>query len=212
MSHNSHVVNGQKPDNTGAITESLGDLSDVNAISPSEGQALVFDNASSTWVVSSIGGASGVINIGQGEQDAYSNSGASSLGASTDVYFYDSAPTNTIAGATITKYLATDWVQSVTLPAGDFVIWARYAVEFSTTGYFRFALHDNANTQISSYAVIGADTTTFAFAPSVLQSRILLASATTIKLRTISVSGVNTVANQGNTPAEYAQLTIIKVA
>lgn len=211
MSHNINTINAKEPDREGAISEALGDLSDVNATSPIDGQALVFDNASSTWVATSVGGASGVINIGQGEQDAYSNSGASSIGANTDVYFYDTAPTNTIGGATITKYLSTDWVQSVTLPAGDFVIWARYAVEFSATGYLRFALHNSANAQISSYAVIGENTTTFAFAPSVLQSRILLTSATTIKLRSTHASGVNTVANQGNTPAEYSQLTIIKV-
>ena len=211
MSHNKITVNGQGPDSAGVITQAVSDLSDVSAGTPAGGEALIYEAASSSWVAGAVAGAGGVINIGQGEANAYSNSGASSIGANTDIYLYDTSPSNNIPSATITKYLSTDWVQSVTLPAGDYIVWARYAVEFSATGYLSFALFDSSNTQLGARAVIGEDTTTYAFAPGLVQTRILLTASTTIKLRAEAVSGVDTVANQGNTPAEFGQLTIVKV-
>jgi hypothetical protein len=50
MSHNINTINAKEPDRTGAITEALGDLSDVTLTSVADTQALVYDDGSSGWV------------------------------------------------------------------------------------------------------------------------------------------------------------------
>ena len=209
MSHNNTKINAQEPNRAGEVGQALNDLSDVSASSPSAGQVLIYN--SGTWGAGSGGASGGVINIGAGESNAYSNSGATSIGSNIDLFFYDSSATNGISGSTINYVTATNWVESVELPAGDFLIWVRYGAEFSATGYLGFAVYDSSNVKLSSYAMIGADTTTYDLPPSVLQSRLVLTSTTTIKIRGHYSSGVDTVTNQGNTPSEYSQWTIVKV-
>lgn len=210
MSHNNTKVNSQEPNRAGVVSQALNDLSDVSASSPNSGEVLLYSGG--TWSASSASGVSGgLINIGDGESNAYSNTGASSIGASSDLYFYDSSATNTISGSTINYVTSTNWASSVELPSGDYMIWVRYGAEFSSTGYLGFAIHDSSNSQLSSYAMIGADTTTYHLPPSVLQARLDLTATTTIKLRGIFASGLDTVSNQGNTPAEFSQWTILKV-
>lgn len=210
MSHNINKVNGSNPNREGNITQALEDLSNVNASSPNTGEVLLYSGGS--WISSSASSATGgLINIGSGESNAYSNTGASSIGASSDLYFYDSNATNTITGSTINYVTSTNWSSSITLPAGDFMIWVRYGAEFSSTGYLGFAIYNSANTQLSSYAMIGADTTSYHLPPSVLQARLEITTNTTIKVRGLYGSGLDTVSNQGNTPAEFSQITILKV-
>ena len=210
MSHNINTLNGAEPNRAGEITQALNDLSDVSASSPNAGEVLLYSGG--TWSASSASSASGgLINIGAGESNAYSNTGASSIGAGSDLYFYDSGATNTITGSTINYVTSTNWASSVELPAGNFMIWVRYGAEFSSTGYLGFAIYDSANTQLSNYAMIGADTTTYHLPPSVLQVRLELTATTIIKIRGLYGSGLDTVSNQGNTPAEFSQLTILKV-
>ena len=210
MSHNANKVNSQEPNRAGVVSQALNDLSDVSASSPSPGEVLLYSGG--TWSASSASGVSGgLINIGSGESNAYSNTGASSIGASSDLYFYDSSATNTITGSTINYVTSTNWASSVELPSGDYMIWVRYGAEFSSTGYLSFAVHNTSNTQLSSYAMIGADTTTYHLPPSVLQARLELTATTTIKIRGVHSSGLDTVSNQGNTPAEFSQWTILKV-
>jgi len=209
MSHNTTKVNSQEPSAAGVVSQALNDLSDVSASSPSADQVLIYSGG--TWGAGNGGASGGVINIGQGESDAYSNSGATTITATDDVFFYDTSATNGISGSTINYVAATSWVESVELPAGDYVMWIRYGVEFSATGYFGFAVFDSGNTQQSSSAVIGADTTSYHFPPSVLQFRVAPTSTTTYKIQCGFASGVDTVANQGNTPAEFSQWTIVKL-
>ncbi len=209
MSHNSNKVNAQEPNRQGEITQALNDLSDVNASSPSSGQMLIY--SSGAWGAGAGAATGGIINIGQGESDAYSNSGASSIATNVDLFFYDSAPTNSISGATINNVGVTDWVSSVELPIGDYMIWVRFGAEFSSTGYLGFAVYDSGNVVKSTYAMIGANTTAYHFPPSVLQARVNLTAITTLKIRGFHSSGVDTVANQANTPAEYSQWTIVKI-
>ena len=133
------------------------------------------------------------------------------VATNVDLFFYDGAPTNTISGATINNVGATDWVSSVELPIGDYMIWVRFGAEFSSTGYLGFAVYDSGNVVKSTYAMIGANTTAYHFPPSVLQARVVLTATTTLKIRGFHSSGVDSVANQGNTPAEYSQWTIVKI-
>jgi len=210
MSHNSSKVNTQEPNRQGVVTQALNDLSDVSASSPSDGQVLVY--ASGAWGAGAGAATGGIINIGKGESNAYSNSGASSIATNVDLFFYDSSnDNNSISGATINKVGATHWVSSVELPVGDYMMWVRFGAEFSATGYLGFAVYTSGNVLKSSYAMIGANTTAYHFPPSVLQARVVLTATTTLKIRGFHSSGVDTVTNQGNTPAEYSQWTIVKI-
>jgi len=213
MSHNKTKVNAQTPDRNGVVSQSLADLSDVSAGSPSAGEVLAYSGGA--WAnIPATSATGGLINIGKGESNAYTNSGATTITTNDDVYFYDSttpATLNGITGATINYVPSTNWVSSVELPAGDYVMWVRFGCEFSSTGYFGFAVYDSGNTQQSSYAMIGADTTSYHFPPSVLQFRVAPTSTTTYKIRCVVASGTDSVVNQGNTPSEFSQWTILKV-
>ena len=129
------------------------------------------------------------------------------------IYLY--APLTSIIntlGATITKYLATDWVTSITLPAGNYQAMITYRVEFSSSGYFNFGLTDTGGTtEYTSRAFIGEDRTTIDNASSTALGYFELASSTTVILHNNASSGVNTVTAQGNTPSEFSTLMIRSV-
>jgi hypothetical protein len=206
MSHNKITVANQNPDSAGNVSIDISNMSDVNVSSPADNQVLQYSTSASEWQNQTLSLGSGLLVIGQGESNAYSNSGASSM--SGDVYLYDSSPVNTL-GATITKYLATDWVTSITLPAGSYFAQLTYRVEFSASGYFNFGLTDSTGTtEYTTKAYIGEDRTTIDNAASTAIGYFELASSTTIVIYNNDLSGVDTVANQGNTPSEFSTLLI----
>lgn len=211
MSHNKITVASQNPDASGNVSIDIANMSDVNISTPSDNQILQYSTASSEWQNQTLSLGSGLLVLGQGDSDAYSNSGASSM--SGDVYLY--APTASIVntfGATITKYLATDWVTSITLPAGNYFAQLTYRVEFSSSGYFNFGLTDTTgSTEYTTKAYIGEDRTTIDNAASTAIGYFELATDTTVVIYNDAASGVNTVANQGNTPSEFSTLLIRKV-
>lgn len=207
MSHNKFTVASQSPDSAGNVAIGIGDMNDVSISSPSNNQVIQYSG--SQWENQTLALGSGLLVIGQGESNAYSNSGASSM--SGDVYLYDSSPVNTL-GATITKYLATDWVTSITLPAGNYFAQLTYRVEFSTSGYFNFGLTSNSGaTALTTKAYIGEDRTTIDNSASTAVGYFELSSSTVINIYNNNSSGVNTVANQGNIPAEFSTLLIRSV-
>lgn len=207
MSHNKIKVANQDPDASGNISVDVGDMSDVTISSPSVNQVIQYSG--SQWENQTFALDSGLLVIGQGESNAYSNSGASSMSGA--VYLYDSSPVNTL-GATITKYLATDWVTSITLPAGNYFAQLTYRVEFSTSGYFNFGLtNTGGSTEYTTKAYIGEDRTTIDNSASTAIGYFELSTSTTIAIYNDNASGVDTVANQGNTPSEFATLLIRKV-
>lgn len=211
MSHNKITVASQSPDANGNVSIDVSNMSDVNISTPSDNQVLQYSTVSSEWQNQTLSLGSGLLVLGQGDSDAYSNSGASSM--SGDVYLY--APTASIVntfGATITKYLATDWVTSITLPAGNYFAQLTYRVEFSSSGYFNFGLTDTTgSTEYTTKAYIGEDRTTIDNAASTAIGYFELATDTTVVIYNDAASGVNTVANQGNTPSEFSTLLIRKV-
>lgn len=209
MSHNKITVASQSPDSSGNVSIDVANMSDVNISSPVDNQLLQYSTAAGEWQNQTVSVGSGLLVIGQGESNAYSNSGASSMSGA--VYLYDSSPVNTL-GATITKYLATDWVTSITLPAGNYQAMITYRVEFSSSGYFNFGLTDSGGTtEYTSRAFIGEDRTTIDNASSTALGYFELASSTTVILHNNASSGVDTVANQGNTPSEFSTLMIRSV-
>jgi hypothetical protein len=211
MSHNKITVASQSPDANGNVSIDVSNMSDVNISTPSDNQVLQYSTVSSEWQNQTLSLGSGLLVLGQGDSDAYSNSGASSM--SGDVYLY--APTASIVntfGATINKYLATNWVTSITLPAGNYFAQLTYRVEFSSSGYFNFGLTDTTGTtEYTTKAYIGEDRTTIDNAASTAIGYFELSTDTTIVIYNDAASGVNTVTNQGNTPSEFSTLLIRKV-
>jgi hypothetical protein len=137
MSHNEQKIGSAKPGIDGSITHNLNDVADVNITSVSDGQVLAYDSSSSKWVNSpGVTATAQYIWIGQGESNDYANTGNSGTISNGDAwYVYDSSPINTITGASITKVSSTDWVDYITLPAGQYVIDSQFFAEWTASGY-----------------------------------------------------------------------------
>ncbi len=219
MSHNKIKVAGQEPDAGGSISVDINNLNNVNITSIADDQVLQYDSSSSQWKNETLSGSTATvqyIQIGQGESNAYSNSGLTTISADDQFRLYDSSPQNTIVGATVTNYSSTNWIQYVTLPAGSYQMIAQTRVEFSASGYFVYRLvSDPTGTpvDIGPYAVIGENADNYAQGvSSTLQSYFTLASSSNVGFQVHAVSNVDTVANQSNTVSEFSYLFIEKVA
>lgn len=205
MSHNKITVNGRTPDATGAITEALGDLSDVTITTASNGQALVYDGAG--WVNSGSTSALGSVFAGEGAAQNYSGSGASGVGNGDTVEFYANPPHNSL-GATVTS--ASGWVSAITVGVGTYRVSALVALTFSSAGSGEFRIHE-AGTAVGStgtYAQADEDCTSIATA-------IVTVASGTVSLDvrlTNAATNINTVANQGSRHAELGYLIVDRLA
>lgn len=147
--------------------------------------------------------------IGRGYTNAYSTSPASSLGSGATLYFFDSDPLNGISDATISS--SGGWVDSVTVPAGKYLIKAYFSVLFSASGAFEFVIKTGA-TQVGNSAVIGAATTAALDGARFAHVAINLATTTTISLAVVSASNVSAIASQGSVPAEESWMLIERLS
>lgn len=215
MSHNKIKVGSKEPNTNGVITVNLNDLNNVNAPSPTDTQLLKYVSASSEWQPVDPNLASSTIEyllIGQGETNDYDNSTTdTTISTSHALRLYDTSPINNISSATLTNEGSTDWVKSISLPSGKYQVWLTYRVEFSASGVMSFALY-NGSTKISSVAFIGESLGIYDGTASVLQTIINLSSTTTVEIKPTVVTNVDTVANQGNTPAQYSSIYIEKLS
>ncbi len=216
MSHNKVSIGTATPDATGALSVALNDLSDVSG-SPSDGQILTFD--SGAWAAAATSPASAVeyIHFGRGESEPYDDSPATSLTAGQVLYAYDTSSVNTISGATVATTATTgsgsgEWLDSFTLPAGTYRISCIANVEFSASGYFAFSIRNSADTQFTSMGTIGESVGTYSSSGPIAAGIAVLTASTTLYLEIVAVSGVDSVANQGNTPAQYTSLLVEKLA
>ena len=210
MSHNKFKVGTAEPDVNSDITVSISNLSDVTVTSPSVGQVLEWSGTNWINAAASPGTAQFML-IGQGETNAYSNATSTAISSGSTMYLYDTNPINTINGSTITKVASTDWVETVTLPAGNYILMATYAVEFSATGHFSFYFRTSANIPISGIGAIGENLTAIENASGYIQAYRELSSTTTIKLSCNLLSNVASIASQGNTPSQQSSIMIWKV-
>lgn len=149
-----------------------------------------------------------IIRIGQGQSNNYSNSGGT-LGVGADLYFYDTAPTNTIAGATLNG--SGNWYSSVTLPAGQYLIRGYFSALFSATGQMAYK-HQVGASAIGSGGYIGGTTNANYDGGSFASLGVTLASTTTISLRVYTSTNVSAVASQGTVPAEESWFIVEKLA
>lgn len=211
MSHNKITVAGQKPDVNGSITVPFVSTDQITG-TPSTDDYLKWNgtyweptaNASLTTGV-------GHIFIGQGESDNYSNSphGTGSFSDLDQIYFYDSSPVNTITGATITS--SSNWISSITLPAGDYHIHVKTLFEFSADGYCLYAMY-NGTTRITPGGVVGELRNFYRGASDIAMGIIQLASSTTITIKIQALSNVDTGTAQGTTPSKHNLICIEKLS
>jgi hypothetical protein len=218
MSHNSNKLNTQEPDRQGALSVALNDLSDVSG-SPNDGQILTFDSGSGAWAAATTSPASAVefIHFGRGESEPYDDSPAVSLAAGQVLNAYDTSPTNTISGATVATTATTgsgggDWLDSFTLPVGTYRITCVANVEFSASGYFAFSIRDSANAQFTAMGTVGASVGTYSSSGPIATGIAVLTASTTLYIDIVAANGVDSVANQNNTPAQYTSLLVEKLA
>lgn len=211
MSHNKITVAGQKPDANGSITVPFVSTDEITG-TPATDDYLKWNgtyweptaNASLTTGV-------GHIFIGRGESNNYSNSphGTGAMNVGDQIYFYDSNPVNTITGATITS--SSNWISSITLPAGDYVFHMKTLFEFYATGYGAYAVY-NGSTKLSNTGVIGEGSASYNGASDVVMTIIQLASSTTLTFKIVANSYLDTGTNQGATPSEHNLIYIEKLS
>lgn len=149
-----------------------------------------------------------IIRIGQGQADAYANSGGS-LAVGSDLFFYDTAPLNSISGATLNG--SGNWYSSVTLPAGQYLIRGYFSALFSATGQMAYK-HQVGASAVGAGGYIGGTTNANYDGGSFASLGVTLASATTVSLRVYTSTNVSAVASQGNIPAEESWFIVEKLA
>tara|TARA_Y100001973_G_C5146922_1_gene305900 strand:- start:543 stop:1166 length:624 start_codon:yes stop_codon:yes gene_type:complete len=143
MSHNKIKIGTAEPSRTSAITPALGDLNNVSESSLTNGDYLIY--GASGWSNTPPAAVlSGTIFIGEGASQNYSGSNASGVGIGDDVEFYAASTTNSITGATITS--ASNWISSITLPAGTFKLYAVAGLELTnSSGLLEYRWHNGTS-------------------------------------------------------------------
>jgi hypothetical protein len=148
-----------------------------------------------------------VILIGQGASVNYATSPATGLAAGDDIYLYDTSPTNTIAGATIST--TSGWIDSVDLPAGKYHIQAATHVEFSASGSLVYAINEGGS-NVTPFGRVGANVTSSYSAGGIASVYVDLTATTTVRFRVQAASNVATVASQGTTPSAHGWMIVRK--
>ena len=212
MSHNKIKVGGQTPSITGEISVSLDNLADVSTSGVSTGEVL--KKTATGWESGAVpsAGAQHLL-IGQGGSDDYSNSSAnaSSPQANQFIELYDTAPINTITGASITS--ASGWVSAITLPAGDYFIQSTVQPGFSASGYFMFSLaRTSDNVSFSNSALVGDNAAAWASGvASAITGWLSVSTSTTLSLRCFQAQNVENKASQGTVLSENSSILIVKL-
>lgn len=214
MSHNKITVQSQNPDSSGNISLSslnIGDLNNVTITSPTANQVIKYDGAG--YINSDApAGVAEYILIGRGESDSYSNSGAANFSNGTEIRIYDTAPDNTITGATLNQHLTSNWYKTVTLPIGIYFVIAQFSVEFSASGYLAAELTSSTGVNYSMRAIIGDNANVIVNGGSTTITGVFeLTAISDLELRITNNSNVDTIANQGNKVSEQTYLYIQKV-
>ena len=215
MSHNRIKVGSAEPNSSGVISPELNDLSNVSG-SPSDGQVLKYNSSAWAPASESSGSAIEYIFYGHGESESYSDSPASNLNANSTVYIYDSSGVNTITGASVSTTATSGggggvWLGSVTIPSGTYRATFTVLPSFSSSGYFAYSLHDGTNHR-TSIGTVGTSTSNYGSGGPVATGAFTISSSTTLTPRILAVSGVDTVANQGNAISNSATILIEKLA
>jgi hypothetical protein len=147
--------------------------------------------------------------IGRNHSQAYSSNPSSpSLSVGSALYVYDTAPINTIAGATITSN--SGWVSGVTLPSGTYVMSMLFSFVFTASGSIRYGFKTGGNWE-GSIGGCGGLQNVYLNGSGVSVNIKAFTSATSYAFNVFSSSNVDTVSNQGNIPSEQSYILIEQV-
>jgi len=206
MSHNKIKLGSAEPTRTSELEPNLGDLNNVSESGLANGDYLTYDG--SQWSNTPQAAAyAGTIFIGEGASQNYSGSGASGVAVGDDVEFYATSSTNTISGATITS--ASNWVSSVTLPAGTFKMYAVAGLELTnSSGLLEYRWSDGSS-------AIGATgncgyTDDLVGNPSIVI--VEPTSSTTYTVEVITATNVVTLASQTTRQSQRGYILIEEIA
>lgn len=213
MSHNTLRVGSSAPNAQSVISPQLTDLANVVVSSPQANDLLAYDPSTQTWsnqayTPPSPANTAPLILVGRGELDDYANSGYTTA-VGQRVCFYDSAPINTIDGATLNVTTGTSWVHSVTLPAGKYTITAQTYPVFSSSGVFAYRAQAGSAVY-SSLAAVGASLASYGGSASCVLGQVESLAAITIHLSIVASSGV--AASQGTEMSQNGVLFIRRVS
>jgi hypothetical protein len=205
MSHNKITVANQNPDSSGEITVALNNLSDVNTSGVSTNQTLIYSG--SAWTVSNMTSSSTMIFVGEGAAQNYNTSGGSAISAGVSVEFYDSNAFNGISSATITS--SSNWVSSVTLPVGNYIIQANLGITFSaSSGEATYRIYVDGAAVGTTGNVGYSDLSVGSPAATYLS---VTSGTSVIDVRIITVSSANTLANQSTRQATHGYFEVRSV-
>lgn len=201
MAHNKLTVAGQTPDTNGEITVNVEHLNDVNITSLATDQVLQYDSGSSQWInadTSALGGGT-VLFVGDGSSTAYPT-GGSALASGVDLHFYN------VVYNGVSATVGSGWIDSITLPAGSYLVNAVAGITFSTSnGVATYRWHDGTS-YFGTQGNVKDDTDTIGSSAS---GYITSASSITISVQLNSTpTDVNSLAAQGNRQAEYGYIEI----
>ena len=226
MSHNEQKIGTAEPTIAGVITPNLGDVSDVNITSAQNNEVIAYSGGN--WINTTAPIVSShYIWIGEGAADDYDetgNTGAISSGEAW--YIFDANEKNNISGATITKISGTDWIDYITLPAGNYVVDAQFYAVWSATGYIEVALYRSdsgtptwnslAANKMSHSGYIGDDLSANAISNIISGQFEVTAQNVTdgknnFRLQIVAESNLDTYEQQGTIPSQYNYMHIRKV-
>ena len=212
MSHNKFSVASQSPDSSGDVSVALANLSDVSISGPSEDQVLKY-NGSSFVNSAAPTGTGEYLQLGRGETYGSDYPFSAPSVANRIIYLYDTTPINTISSATLHESATSDWYDSVTLPAGKYLIMSQTNVAFSASGYLVYAIKTSGNVDQSPKAKIGDSASSYAGGVvSTINSYLSLGSSTRLYLKVDAVSNVSgTAADHNSKIDEFTYLVIVKV-
>lgn len=213
MSHNKITVGSQSPDSDGDVSVSLTNLSDVSISAPSADQVLKYDGSS--FVNSAAPTGTGeYIQLGRGETYGSDYPFATPSVANRIIYLYDTTPVNTISSATLHEDSSNaNWYDSVTLPAGKYLIMSQTNVAFSASGYLVFAIKTSGNVDTSPKAKIGDSASSYSGGVvSTINSYLSLSTSARLYLKVDAESNVSsTAADHNGKIDEFTYLVIVKV-
>lgn len=205
MSHNKIIVAGQNPNAAGNIDISLDNLNDVSTTGVTTNQTLIYSG--SAWTVSNMTSSSTMIFIGQGAAQNYNTSGGSAISAGVAIEFYDSNFFKGISSATITS--SSNWISSVTLPVGSYIIQANLGITFSaSSGEATYRIYVDGVAVGTTGNVGYSDLSVGSPAATYLN---VTSGNSVVDVRIITVSNVNTLANQSTRQATHGYFEVRSV-
>ncbi len=211
MSYNNIKINTSvKPSGSGNIFLGSNDLSDVSISSLANGNYLKYDG--SNWVNSSSAATDSslsLIFIGQGASVQYPTNWVQA----EDAYFYSTSVVNTISGASVSSSGShSNWYDQVSLPSGNYMLQAAVHAGYTgSNGLLKFQFREGSNTRGASGVNLNTSNTSGTAYPADAISYVALSSTTTIAVKIITATSVQSGGSLTNVQAERGYLMLMKV-